>query len=428
MSPGAPPATAAASPLMDLWGRLVGGRLELSPALAAGATHQDGALAVIFGRLQRVDRLHGAHRLPAGPPAGLLLRLARAAGPARALAQLEGSFCALIFDGERLSLARDRLGQLGWWWRPCAGGVAFAAHPAALGPLDPAALRAVVAGAPSAWPLLRRVGAGELLQVGSDGGAALQRWWSLSSPPAGRGGARAAWDRAAAHARSLAALRAREAAAFGAAARAAPRVQTAGRTDRAVPRWRAALPEPLLSATAEALLPALAAHKLETLETSTGMSFSTPPAHTSEAQGGWAWPAGPCLPLTAPSGALFGAGLPRMGAGPAWSAWVQGPLIEQTLLPLGSAALAWGMAPPAVEHADPALLEVLSQVPEGHLRGLRRSLGARLGLPAGPMSAAEPPEEDVPEGVRAVLGPSPQDPTGRARWTAAARWATALSP
>ena len=355
--------SATASPLAALWGRFSGGQLELSPALSLGAHHEDGAQCAIIGRLQRLDRLHGAHRLPAGPPAGLLLALSRASGPARALSQLEGSFNALIVDGQRLSLARDRLGQLGWWWRPCVGGVEFAAHPAAL------------SGQPGAP--LRPLGPGGLLQVAAGQPAVEGAWWTAPEPPEGRGGARAGWDRAAGHAWSLAALRAREAS--GGSDGAGPTAEPGAALALVA---RAALPVPLDpgAAPAVAQLAALLGVSAET--TSATSVWARPPAQSSEAQGAWSWPAGPCALLPTAPGALLGEGLPLRGGGPAWSAALA-QQVERVFLPLSYAAVAAGGAVPALPMADPGLISVLGQIPALHLRGLRRSLGARLGLRVG---------------------------------------------
>lgn len=330
--------------------------------------------AWVAGRVERLDRLAGAHRGPAHP-AALLLQIAAAAGPKRALAQLEGHALVMISDGKRLWLAADRLGLFRWWWQHDGAALRCAAHPGAL----------AVAGraAPQMVP------AGGLLEAES-GPPQISVWWDPGAPPAGRAGTRAVWDRAAEHALALGALRAAEA-----AGAAAP---------------EGADPDP---AALDALL-----DQMQILD------LPRPPG-SAAALCAMARPAlGPQL---LPMDALLGEGLPRIGAGRAWTA-ARHALADDTLLPLAMAAWARGTPLFAPSPVHPFVLQALATIPALHLVGMRGSLLRRRGLarwtaPAGLRAwLAAPHALDTHPQARADLGPPPAG-LERAVWRARAAWA-----
>lgn len=379
----------------------------------------------LFGRPEQVERVAIELKLGEASGAQVLAELISRLGLHRGLARLEGHWNAVVSDGARTWLVRDRVGLGGWWWRRGADGVVFASHPAALGVAPaPHLLREVVRhGALPApqtvFPGVAKVPPGEALRV-QGGRAAREVWWTPGEPPQGRTGSRERWDRAVSHALALGVRRAARPGlvrveGLGAGddllaaglADVSPRVVQArmGPGDIAATLGVVGrLPEPGLSTLAwQAVLPAMDAKRSGT----DGIVI-----------GGGVTP-------------LLGRGLPRAAALPsAWTAAWRGPLAEGTLAPLAA------LGPVCPVWVHPIVLGVVARVPAGHLRGMRGDMAARLGVGDGgawedERGGGRPDLGDTPQLAEAVaawrdegdeLGPVPESAGERARWVEVAAW------
>ena len=380
--------------------------------------------AWVWGQPEGWARLFDEHRLGPPPPprpdqhpaASVLAHLAERVGVSRALPQLDGSFAALLSDGETTVAVSSRVGGLRWWWRPdsAAGRVRLALHPTALGPLEapaPERLRAWIHGSPDApppWPSVARVDAGCAQTFCRGAPVSSDPWWTVARPPEGRAGSRILWDRSLDQALTLGISRATRTPGWvhllggdgdRLAARAATRPQATvpPRDLGAVLEHLGALPEPGLSAAALPVAAALGA-------AAPGRAVALPCASQ-----------------------VLGAGWRRRDRPAAWQRWAARGVAQHTSGPLVALAAARGIAL-ALPTLHPVVLGNAARVPWRNLRGVRSTAAARLGF--------SPPEDSwtaflATDGLRAWENASrlpiaqalgvPETPLGS--WLVAVLWA-----
>jgi len=392
----------------------------------------------LFGRPEQVERVAIELKLGAVSAAQVLAELIARLGRHRGLARLEGHWGAVVSDGARTWLVRDRVGLGGWWWRRGSEGIEFAAHPAALG-VAPAAdlLREVVRhGALPAprtvFPGVAKVPPGEALRL-EGGRAAREVWWTPGQPPRGRAGSRERWDRAVSHALALGVRRAAQ------ASHVAPgnllRVEGLGEGDALLAGGLADVQPPVVRVPgghADGGDFGDIGAVLELIGRMPEPGLSSLARRAAAAVAGGAERAGiEGVVLGGGAASLLGRGLPRGGALPgAWTAAWRGPLAEGTLVPLA----ALGPVRPVWVH--PIVLGVVAQVPAGHLRGMRGDMAARLGVGAavgaggakngGVVSASA--RSALAEAVAAWrgegdgLGPVPVGEAAQVRWVEVVAW------
>lgn len=344
--------------------------------LSAPAATATGWSAWVWGQPEGWARLFDEHRLGrppeptpgSHPAAAALAHLAERVGVQRALAQLDGSFAALLTNGAETVAVSSRVGTLRWWWRTDrrSGRVRLALHPDALGTLeDPTRerLQAWIAGgadAPPPWPSVARVDAGCLQRFVRGAPAQVEPWWTVQRPPEGRAGSRILWDRALDQALTLGISRATRTSGWvhllggdgdPLVSRAAtlPDTRQEASSVRGALDSLALLPEPALSTEA---LPVAAA----LVQADPGRALALPSAARA-----------------------LGAGWRRRDRPAAWHRWAVRGVAQHTAGPLGALAAAREVSL-ALPSLHPVVLGNAARVPWRHLRGLRTTAAARLGL------------------------------------------------